>query len=107
MTVSQPMTPSGTTARISDVADVAATMTAHAISTPVAGKRPCSPAATVPTVNSAANAAGRAYGAGNPLRARSLVIVTAIPAPVRAGFDDLDVSLTPRSERLTRCLQTP
>src|SRR3954462_2015606 len=107
MTASQPMTASGATARISDVADVGATTTAHAISTPVAGKRPCSPAATVPTANSAANATGSAYGAGNPLRARSLVIVPAIPAPVRACFDDLDTSLTPGSEGLTPRLQTP
>src|SRR5260370_42439319 len=101
MTVSQPITPSGTAARISDIADVTATMPAHAISTPTPGNRPCSPAATVPTANSAAKAPGSAYGAGNPLRARSLVIVTAIPAPVAACFDDLDTSLTPSSEGLT------
>src|SRR5262249_37350899 len=68
MTVSQPITPSGTPAVASDSPDLTVPTTAHTISTPVAGSRPFSAAATVPTANSAANPAGSAYGADSPRR---------------------------------------
>ena len=66
MTVSQPMTPSGTAAVATDSADTAVTMIALQIRTPTAGSRPCSAAATVPTANNAAKPTGSAYGAGSP-----------------------------------------
>ena len=46
--------------------DIAPATAAQAISTPVADRRPCSAAATVPTARNAAKPTGRAKGAGMP-----------------------------------------
>ena len=73
-TVSQPIAPSGTDASGSAISAVVPTTIAAAISTPVAGSRPLRAAATVPTANSAAKAAGSAYGAGTPRRLLRRVI---------------------------------
>ena len=60
MTVSQPMPASSTDATGSAVNDTAKATAAQAISTPPAGRRPCSAAATVPTARNMAKPAGSA-----------------------------------------------
>ena len=58
--VSQPMPASSTDATGSAANDITPATAAQAISTPVAGRRPCRPAATVPTARNMAKPTGSA-----------------------------------------------
>src|SRR5579859_5494930 len=84
MVVSQPISASTGAAMGSATNDTTPATTAQAISTPVAGSLPPSPAATVPTASSIAKPTGSAKGAASPRGFRLPVIFvrTVISVPV-------------------------
>jgi hypothetical protein len=99
-TVSQPITPSTGATSGSDTAEIDRTTTAAMTSTPVAGRRPPSPAASAPVTSSAVKPAGNAKCAASPrgVRLRSIAASFACAGSLRA---DLHMALTPGHKTLT------
>ena len=99
-TVSQPITPSTGATSGSDTAEMDRTTTAARTSTPVAGSRPPSPAASAPVTSSAVKPAGSAKCAASP-RGERLWSIGISLARARPREADLHIALTPAPGTLT------
>ena len=100
-TVSQPINPSTGATSGSATTEMARTMAAARMSTPVAGSRPPSPAASAPVSSSAVKPAGSAKWAASPRGERLRSIGSSSPRPGQAGAD-LHTALTRPPATLTR-----